>query len=83
MCYLVVCYLVTSAKNISLTLGRRQTLVTALHEFKEEDCLTSSEMSKALGFSNFYLIKTFPSISLRESLCKAHNSKCIKPSAIA
>lgn len=74
---------VTSAKNIGLTLSLRETLVTALHEFKEEDCLTSSELSKALDFSNLHLTKTFPSIRLRESLCKSHNSKCIKPSAIA
>lgn len=51
------------AKNISLTLGLKQILVTVHRKFKEEDCLNSPEPFKALGFPNLYLGKMFPSIN--------------------
>ena len=63
-----------SVKNISLTLGLKQILVTVHHKFKEEDCLNSPEPFKALGFSSVYLGKMFPSIN-REGLHEAHKQK--------
>lgn len=70
-----------SVKNISLTLGLKQILVTVHHKFKEEDCLNSPEPLKALGFSSLYLGKMFPSIN-QGGLHEAHNSKSIKSTVV-